>query len=176
MTKSNLERLKESNSITSTSNWIEKAKWRQQNESWLDLSFKIATEILEALKAKKMTQAELALLIKVTPQQVNKIVKGNENLTLETIKKIEDALQLKLITPTVHYYRFSAYKNGKSWTEMLYKTAAASNRIAGLNKITNTRKVVVKKLAIESQNYGKSYARSTAKEYEEYQNIYANAA
>jgi len=33
----------------------------------------------------------------VTPQYINKIVKGKENLTLETIAKIEKALGITLI-------------------------------------------------------------------------------
>jgi plasmid maintenance system antidote protein VapI len=31
------------------------------------------------------------------PQQVNRIVKGDENLTLETISRIEQALKIQLI-------------------------------------------------------------------------------
>lgn len=33
----------------------------------------------------------------VSPQQISKIVKGNENLTLETIVKLEKCLGAKLI-------------------------------------------------------------------------------
>jgi ribosome-binding protein aMBF1 (putative translation factor) len=35
--------------------------------------------------------------MKVSPQQINKIVKGQENLTLETISKLEIALNIQLI-------------------------------------------------------------------------------
>jgi transcriptional regulator with XRE-family HTH domain len=44
-----------------------------------------------------MSQKELAERIGVSPQQVSKIVKGNENLTLETISKLEAALGVPLI-------------------------------------------------------------------------------
>ena len=36
-------------------------------------------------------------MIGVSPQYVNKIVKGKENLTLDTISKLEQALGIKLI-------------------------------------------------------------------------------
>ena len=79
------------------SGWVEKAIWRQKNKAWLDKSAAIAVKVLRDLRAKNMTQAELAIAMKVTPQQISKIVKGSENLTLETISKLESALMIKLI-------------------------------------------------------------------------------
>ena len=43
-------------------------------------------------------QKELALRMDVSPQYVSKIVKGKENLSLETIWKIEEALGITLIS------------------------------------------------------------------------------
>lgn len=93
---SNLDRL---NKIIAgkKSTWQEEAMWRSENESWLTDSFDIALKVLETLKAKKMTQKELADRMKVTPQFVNKVVKGQENLSLETIGKLGQALGVKLI-------------------------------------------------------------------------------
>ena len=45
-----------------------------------------------------MTQKSLAAKLDVSPQQVNKILKGHENLTLETISRIEEALGMELVT------------------------------------------------------------------------------
>jgi len=93
---SNLEKL---NKIISSqkSTWQEEARWREENEEWLSLSFDIAVRVLDTLKAKKMTQKELAEKMKVSPQFINKIVKGQENnLSLETIGKLSRALGLKL--------------------------------------------------------------------------------
>jgi len=50
------------------------------------------------LKELNWTQAKLADEMKVSPQYVNKIVKGRENLTLETIALLETALGISLIT------------------------------------------------------------------------------
>ncbi len=84
-----------------TSGWIDDAKARQANKSWSKRSFKIAVHILRAIRAQKpingMTQVKLAELMGVTPQYINKVVKGQENLTLETIFKIEEVLGITLI-------------------------------------------------------------------------------
>ena len=53
-------------------------------------------EILEALRAKNMSQKDLAAKLGVSAQQVNKIVKGTENLTLETKHDLQRALGVKL--------------------------------------------------------------------------------
>lgn len=93
---SNLDKL---NKITSgkTSAWLEEAKWREANESWLSFSFDIAVRVLDALRTKGMTQKDLAEKMGVSPQFVNKIIKGQENLSLETITKLGAALGIKLI-------------------------------------------------------------------------------
>ncbi len=79
------------------SKWLEEAKWREANKDWLSFSFEIAVRVLDALKSKGMTQKELADKMGVSPQFINKIVKGQENLSLETITKIGSALGIKLI-------------------------------------------------------------------------------
>ena len=56
------------------SGWLEKAKWRQENEDWLDISFSIAVRIGSTLVSNKKaniyptTQLELAELIGCSPQ------------------------------------------------------------------------------------------------------------
>lgn len=83
------------------SQWLEKAKWRRENRDWLNKSAKIAIKILREIRAQKdkngMSQKKLAELLNVTPQYINKIVKGQENLSLETICKIERVLGISLI-------------------------------------------------------------------------------
>ncbi|VAW21358.1 hypothetical protein MNBD_BACTEROID01-1334 [hydrothermal vent metagenome] len=84
-----------------TSGWLEEAKARQANSAWTKRSFKIAVRILREIRAQKlingMTQKKLAKAMGVTPQYINKVVKGKENLTLETITKIENVLGIRLI-------------------------------------------------------------------------------
>ena len=81
--------------------WIKAAKWRQENEYWVSVSQDIAINILSHLRAKSMTQKELAALLEFSPQHMSKILKGKENLTIESICRIEKALQIKLIDTSV---------------------------------------------------------------------------
>lgn len=82
--------------VIGKSNWKEKALKRRNDRLWLKKSKAIAFLVLDALKAKQMKQVHLAEMLGVTPQQVNKIVKGQENLTLETISNLEEALGIHL--------------------------------------------------------------------------------
>ncbi|MFA8451648.1 MAG: transcriptional regulator [Bacteroidales bacterium] len=74
------------------SNWKESVVARQKNKDWLKHSRKIAIKIVRFLKEKNIKQKELAEMLGVSAQQVSKIVKGKENLTLETIANIEKVL------------------------------------------------------------------------------------
>lgn len=77
--------------------WIQEALEREANAHWQDRSKRIGLRILRSLRESGLTQKELAEKLSVAPQQVNKWVKGNENLTLGTISKIETALGIILI-------------------------------------------------------------------------------
>ncbi|HBK30612.1 MAG TPA: transcriptional regulator [Porphyromonadaceae bacterium] len=92
MTKG-LERLLEL-SKGRVSTWREEAEWREANKEWLEYSAQIAVQVLFAIKNKEITQQQLALRMGVCPQYVDKILKGRENLSLETISKVEQALNI----------------------------------------------------------------------------------
>lgn len=96
--KGNIEKLNKLAQGTST--WSEKAQWRSENEDWLNVSFQIAIKALRALRTKGMSQKDLARHMKVSPQYISKILKGSENLSLETIAKLENALHVTLIRVT----------------------------------------------------------------------------
>ncbi len=85
------------------SGWLEKAKWRQENEDWLDISFSIAVRVASTLASNKKadkypkSQAELAEAMGCSAQYVNKLLKGQERLQIDTICKIGRILGIKLI-------------------------------------------------------------------------------
>ncbi len=81
-----------------SSKWLEKAKWHEDNEDWLNKSALIAIKILKSLRNQSISQKDLAESIGVSPQYINKAVKGRENFSLETISKIEKALGITLIS------------------------------------------------------------------------------
>lgn len=79
------------------SKWIDDAKYYEENEAWLEKSARIALKILRHLRINKISQIQLAENLSVSPQYISKILKGNENLSLETICKIEKALGINII-------------------------------------------------------------------------------
>jgi len=87
------------NIITSKepSKWMEDAQWRKDNSGWIDKSSKIAIKVLRELRTKRINQEDFAIQLGLSHQYVNKIVKGQENLTLETISKMEKILGICLI-------------------------------------------------------------------------------
>jgi len=80
------------------SKWHIEAAQREANKEWLDKSFKIAIKILRELRLQSISQKELSERMEVSPQYINKVIKGKENLSLETISKFEDILGISLIS------------------------------------------------------------------------------
>lgn len=76
---------------------FERVQFERDNKDWLEHSGKIALAVLIALDAQNMSQKAFAEKMGITPQQVSKILQGNENLSLQTIAKMETALGIPLI-------------------------------------------------------------------------------
>jgi ribosome-binding protein aMBF1 (putative translation factor) len=83
------------------SKWREKAEWRQKNKSWLRYSQLIAIKMLEKMNELGLTQKALAERMDCSQQYVSKVLRGQENLSIETICKIEDALEIELLPKMV---------------------------------------------------------------------------
>jgi antitoxin component HigA of HigAB toxin-antitoxin module len=71
--------------------------YHKENKAWLDKSGHIAVTLLLTLDKLQLTKKDLAERMGVSPQQITKIVQGEENLTLQTITKLEAALGIELI-------------------------------------------------------------------------------
>ena len=76
---------------------LEKNKERIKNRAMLHESQQIAIKVLKKLEEKGWLQKDLANEMNVSPQQVNKIVKGQENLTLETQIKLQNILGIPVL-------------------------------------------------------------------------------
>lgn len=76
---------------------LRQAEWIKENEDWLEKSALIALKILKRLRETSMSQKQLAEEVGVSPQYINKVVKGKENLSLQTICMIEKALGINLM-------------------------------------------------------------------------------
>ena len=81
---------------SSPSKWRENAEWRMANKPWLRYSQHIAMKMLDKMDELGMTQKHLSELMGCSQQYVSRIVKGNENLTLEMLSKIEDNLGVEV--------------------------------------------------------------------------------
>ncbi len=79
------------------SQWHEDAKRRAAEKPWKRRSQTIALTVLRTLRARGISQKNLAERLDVPPQQVNQWVKECENFTLETIARLEQALDIQLI-------------------------------------------------------------------------------
>lgn len=80
------------------SKWKESAKEWKANRDWIRYSQKIALAILNHLDHLQWSQKYFAEAMGVSPQAVNKWLKGKENFTLETIARMEKVLGKKLIS------------------------------------------------------------------------------
>lgn len=77
---------------------LENIKWRNANRLWLRASQEVALKVLLRLKEFGWTQVFLAEKMEVSPQQISKIVKGKENLTISTIVKLQEILDIALLS------------------------------------------------------------------------------
>lgn len=109
--------------------WRARPELQKENADWVTDAIVIANKIINALEDQDLSQRDLAQRLDVTPQAVNKIVKGRQNLTLGSIRKLEAALGISLISirhseahssiaktkmvpKVIHYYRTNIVFDG----------------------------------------------------------------
>lgn len=68
-----------------------------ENTIWRSKAVSIAFTVLALLDQKGISKQELAVKMNVKPQYVSRIVKGKANVTLETIVKLERALESTIV-------------------------------------------------------------------------------
>ncbi len=77
---------------------IRKSEELERNRNWLRMSRMIALAIRYYLRKAEITQKTFADMLGVSPAYVGKLLKGNENLTLETICRIQDVIGENLVS------------------------------------------------------------------------------
>lgn len=87
-----LELVSKEKNNTSTKN-----KERIAKRAMLRASGKIAFKVLERLDELGWNQKRLAQAMEVSPQYINKLVRGKENLTLATIVKLQQVLDIPIL-------------------------------------------------------------------------------
>lgn len=115
----------------------EAAARRRRNRKWMRMSQDIALSMRQHLRETGMTQKCLAERLQVSPAYVAKILKGQENLTLETISMLQEALGYALVSVKSPYVRTmtvqgtslanfrSTSSSGKYCNTLRWKTATA---------------------------------------------------
>jgi DNA-binding MarR family transcriptional regulator len=78
------------------SRWREDAQWRRDNEYWLRYSRFITLKVLRSMDEHSVTQAELARRMGCSQQYVSNLLKGSSNMTLETVARLEKALNIDI--------------------------------------------------------------------------------
>ena len=94
-----------SHQSSTPSRWREEAEWRRENRGWLRYSQYIAIRMLSRMDDLDMTQTALAERMGCSQQYVSKILKGKENLSLESIWKIEAALEIDLVKSALAFVK-----------------------------------------------------------------------
>ena len=85
------------------SRWREDAQWRRDNEYWLKYARYITLQVMRAMEEQSVTQVELVRRMGCTQQYVSNLLKGSSNMTLETIARLENALNIDLIKSALTY-------------------------------------------------------------------------
>ena len=81
------------------------SKWREEEEKhrrakangWLNYSRRIAIKIAMAMKQQNLSRQEVAERMCCSPQYISRLLKGEENLSLETIFKLENVLNISIL-------------------------------------------------------------------------------
>ena len=79
------------------SKWKEDAEYRRRNAKWLIYSAMIALQVKQRMAEIGVTQVMLAEKLGCTQQHISMLLKGKNNLTLETIAKMEEALEFSIL-------------------------------------------------------------------------------
>lgn len=79
------------------SNWKKSAQYRLENK-WLEYATRIALRVKVALDDKQISQTQFAEKIGVKEQWLSRVIKGQSNLTLKSIHKLSEGLEVELIT------------------------------------------------------------------------------
>lgn len=83
------------------SKWRKEAEARHENRGWLYYSQYIAMMMLDRMEALGLTQKSVAERMGCSQQYISRVLKGTENLSIETISKIEAVLDIPIFESVV---------------------------------------------------------------------------
>ena len=103
-------------------------------------------QMLDKMEQMKITQKQLAERMNCSQQYISKILKGKENLSLETLTKIENALELlkEEEKRLVNFRYFSNRKKAPSWLDVGEEIGYSDKKCRAMrNDIINRIKTLI---------------------------------
>ena len=94
--KSKAIKFLEANQSGERSTFVDDAKWRRDNASWLKCSRRVAYAIMDYMQENQFSRNDIAEKLGVSPQYVSKILSGKANLSFKTIFEIEEGLGIEV--------------------------------------------------------------------------------
>lgn len=92
---------------------LKNAQFLKDNWDWLKYSFAIAIRVRRRMSELGWTQKRLAEALGCTQQHISILLNGKVNMTLETLAKLENALQFSLIKNVLAYSDGYSYPVGR---------------------------------------------------------------
>lgn len=127
---------------------VKNAKERIKNREWLKESQRLAIRILLRLDELKWTQVKLADELGVTPQYVNKLLKGKEKFGWDNLIAIQRILDM----PILYAYHSKAEVISKSYSQS-GEIEKSENTTVYLEKIANVKMGKIIPLFPNENNY-----------------------
>lgn len=125
------------------SKWKEAAEWRRKNENWLKYSRVITMKTMQAMDKQSVTQSLLAERMGCSQQYVSNLLKGSSNMTLETISRIETALNIDIIGSALGSL-VDGYDSAESSSRTCYLNDVEQPALAHFEERTNNQQVTEK--------------------------------
>jgi len=96
-TKRKAEKPKALANATPAYGWKDRKDYKPEHRGQLKKAVSVAMRVLDILDERGLSQQDLADKMKVTRQYVSKVLKGKENMTFETVDKLEKALGTEIV-------------------------------------------------------------------------------
>lgn len=85
------------NKSSGKSTFVEQAQYLKDNWEWLKYSYAISIKVRRRMAETGITQKQLADEMGCTQQHISVLLNGRVNMTLETLAKLEKALNINLL-------------------------------------------------------------------------------
>lgn len=93
------------NQHVSADGFLTTAQYLKDNWGWLKYSYAIAIKVRQRMAELGITQKQLAETLGCTQQHISVLLTGKVNMTLETIAKLEMALNVSFMEPGLCEYK-----------------------------------------------------------------------